>query len=405
MIQNKRQWLKPLLAITLFVGTAGVVWLASAKVDSSSLQINVPVPAPAHLTTVDQPLIDVVFVLDTTSSMGGLIQAAKEKIWAVASTMANAQPAPQIRMGLVAFRDRGDAYVTQVYDLSPDLDQMYLQLMQFQAQGGGDGPESVNQALHEAVHQISWSNGDDAYKVIFLVGDAPPHMDYANDVPYHQSVAEARQRGIVVNTIQCGADPNTTSEWQSIAQLGYGQFLQVEQSGGAVAVASPYDDKIVALAEKLEATRLYYGDEDRRAEADRKAAVSKSITAASPKEASVSRAMFNVSASGRSNFLGDSELIDEVAISQSRSLDSIPEAELPASLQVLPAPARQAKVEAIARERQQLQAELLDLQAQRDDYLAEAMPEAEESLERKVYEVVKEQAATKGLSYSKEDGE
>ena len=66
----------------------------------------------------EQSRIDVVFVLDTTGSMGGLIQAAREKIWSIATTMASAQSAPEIRMGLVAYRDRGDAYVTRVVDLS-----------------------------------------------------------------------------------------------------------------------------------------------------------------------------------------------------------------------------------------------------------------------------------------------
>src|SRR5262245_15962877 len=54
--------------------------------------------------------VEVVFVLDTTGSMEGLIAAAKEKIWSIATTLSNANSAPEIRMGLVAYRDRGDAY-------------------------------------------------------------------------------------------------------------------------------------------------------------------------------------------------------------------------------------------------------------------------------------------------------
>ena len=107
-------------------------------------------------------------------------------------------------MGLVAFRDRGDAYITRVYDLSNDLDQMYASLMDFRAQGGGDGPESVNQALYDSIYKISWSQDEDVYRVVFLVGDAPPHMDYPDDIKYPATLAEAQRRGIVVNTIQSG---------------------------------------------------------------------------------------------------------------------------------------------------------------------------------------------------------
>ena len=118
------------------------------------MTVNLP---PVDPLTNQRPLVEVVFVLDTTGSMSGLIQAAKEKIWSIATTLAPAQPAPEIRMGLVAYRDRGDDYVTRVVDLSDDLDSMYATLMDFRAAGGGDGPESVNQALHDAVHRISWS--------------------------------------------------------------------------------------------------------------------------------------------------------------------------------------------------------------------------------------------------------
>ena len=80
---------------------------------------------PTTLPINDRPLVEVVFVLDTTGSMGGLIQAAKDKIWSIASSMAAAEPAPEIRIGLVGYRDRGDQYVTQLVDLSSDLDSVY----------------------------------------------------------------------------------------------------------------------------------------------------------------------------------------------------------------------------------------------------------------------------------------
>jgi hypothetical protein len=86
-----------------------------------------------------QPIVEAVFVLDTTSSIGGLIQAAKDKIWSIASNLASAEPAPCIRIGLVAYRDRGDDYVTRVVDLTPDLDALHAALFQLQANGGGVG--------------------------------------------------------------------------------------------------------------------------------------------------------------------------------------------------------------------------------------------------------------------------
>ena len=143
--------------------------------------------------------------------------------------MSSAQPTPEIRIGLVAYRDRSDAYVTKVVDLSDDLDSVYAALMDFQADGGGDSPERVNKALYDAVHGMSWSQGEQTYQAIFLVGDAPPHMDY-NEVRYPEIIAAAKKKGIVINTIQCGNMPSTIAPWTQMASLGHGNFFQVEQA-------------------------------------------------------------------------------------------------------------------------------------------------------------------------------
>ena len=66
--------------------------------------------------------MEVVFCLDTTGSMGGLIEGAKEKIWSICNQIAGGKPTPDLKVGLVAYRDKGDDYVTKVYDLTDDLD-------------------------------------------------------------------------------------------------------------------------------------------------------------------------------------------------------------------------------------------------------------------------------------------
>ena len=285
-----------LIALALFAFTTATVALLPTYQSIGGIP---PVDPPAiDPITHNQSRIDVVFVLDTTGSMGGLIQAAKEKIWSIATTMASAQSAPEIRVGLVAYRDRGDDYVTRVVDLSSDLDSVYATLMDFQANGGGDGPESVNQALHDAVHRISWNQQSGTYKVVFLVGDAPPHMDYPNDVKYPVTLKAAKQKGIVVNAIQSGQMGNTTPAWQQIAQLGNGKYFQVENSGNAVAITTPFDEKIATLSAKMDDTRLYYGNKEEKEKQRRKQAASEKLHAASSLESRARRATFNASKSG-----------------------------------------------------------------------------------------------------------
>src|ERR1700745_559410 len=100
-----------------------------------------------------KPKVEVVFCLDTTGSMGGLIQGAKDKIWAICNQIAGGKPTPDLKVGLVAYRDKGDAYITKIIDLTDDLDAIHGQLKEFQAQGGGDGPEAVNQALDDSINK------------------------------------------------------------------------------------------------------------------------------------------------------------------------------------------------------------------------------------------------------------
>jgi Mg-chelatase subunit ChlD len=352
-----------------------------------------------------RPQVEVVFALDTTGSMGGLIQAAKEKIWSIATTMSQAQPAPEIRMGLVAYRDRGDVYVTRVIDLSDDLDSIYAALMDFSAGGGGDGPESVNQALYDAVHKISWGQQRDTYRVVFLVGDSPPHMDYQDDVKYPQTLAAATNKGIIVNTIQAGGNVETQVVWHKIAQGGQGQYAQVSQTGDAVAIRTPFDKKLAALSKKLDDTRLYYGSKEVREKKQEKIVATNKMHASASVESRARRAAFNASHSGKSNLIGDSELIDGIA-SGRVELGAIEQDQLPEPLQAMAPEERQVRINELAGERKALQEEIKELAAQRKNFLLKKAKESsktDSSLDRKLYHTIREQAAHAGIRYEAEE--
>ncbi len=388
-----------LLGIALFILTLGVV-VYYPQLMAKNIGVNTTVN---HHITLNKPRVDVVFVLDTTGSMSGLIQTAKEKIWSIATTMASAQPTPEIRIGLVAYRDRGDRYVTQLVDLSTDLDSVYAKLMDFQADGGGDTPESVNKALYDAVHGMSWSQGDQAYRVIFLIGDAPPHMDY-NEVRYPVIVADALEKGIVINTIQCGGMSTTVAPWTQIASLGHGNFFQVDQAGGAVAYTTPYDDKIARLSAQLDDTRLYYGTAEEKARMKRKVAATDKLHASASVAARARRGVFNASVGGRANLLGENELVDAIA-SGAVELDEIDTEALPAALKPMERAEQMAYVARLATTRGDLQRQIRELSADRGGYLAKKVEQAgglKDSLDQKIYEAVKAQAEKAGLEY--EDG-
>jgi Mg-chelatase subunit ChlD len=384
-----------ILVTGLVLATVGTVLVYPTVRGHATASTEIVVPPPRAAKRVE-----VVFVLDTTGSMGGLIETAKEKIWSIASTLAQSHQTPEISMGLVAYRDRGDAYVTRVIDLDRDLDSMYAKLMDFQADGGGDGPEAVNEALEAAVERVSWSQDPGTYKVVFLVGDAPPHMDY-NAAKYPEVVAAAAARGIVVNTIQCGSMSETVAPWQQIAALGRGHYFTVEQAGGAVAVATPFDAEIATLAAELDGTRLYYGSSDEVAQMADKIAATTRLNEEASVGARARRGVFNVSEAGAGNFFGGRELVDDVA-SGRVDLAAVPAAELPATIAALPPEAQQAVIEATAQKREELRQEIAKLGAERDAFIEAEVEKnggAEGSLDQEIYEAVRDQAADVGIVY------
>jgi Mg-chelatase subunit ChlD len=381
--------------------------LLSGSVFSIAEEVTQPVKKDAitakkTVVKTESPAVEVVFVLDTTGSMGGLINAAKEKVWAIANTLATAKPIPTIKMGLVGYRDRGDQYVTKVTQLSEDLDTVYKDLMGFQAAGGGDGPESVNQALHEAVTKIQWSTNSKTYRVIFLVGDAPPHMDYLNEVQYPAICELAAKADIVINAIQCGNMGSTTPVWVKIAQLSEGKYFRVEQSGGAILASTPFDKELAQLSSKLGSTRLYYGDATRRFAESRKSELADEAAESAPTSSQARRADFFAKEAGKRAFGGEADLIQAIA-DKRLDFDKLDEKQLPEKLKKMNKEQRKKYVEKLAADRKQLQVKIAELGKKRQAHIRKQLEKNKgknkNSLDQAIYESIQKQAASKGLKY------
>jgi uncharacterized protein YegL len=359
-----------------------------------------PPPAPPEQgQRLHEPArIEVAFVLDTTGSMTGLIDGAKRKIWSIANQLVSAKQETDVRFALIGYRDRGDAYVTTLHDLDGDLDAVYARLMQFSADGGGDGPESVNQALHEAVTKLDWSTSRDVYRVIFLVGDAPPHLDYQDDVRYDRTVRLARQRDIAINTVQCGAWAETAQIWREIASLGGGDYAAIAQDGGMLALTTPHDAELARLSRELAGTVVAYGRVEERREVAAKVANAMSA----PPSAAADRLAYIAKSGEGVVVTGAKDLVDEAAAGN--AVAEFEAEELPETLRALPEPARQAYVDAQLEKRKQLQAQIGSVTAERDAYLKreDTKLRAEgkgDAFDQKVYDAIKEQAAAKGIQY------
>jgi Mg-chelatase subunit ChlD len=390
------------------VSTALLTFVVGVAAASSLLSTSARrPPQPPQPPIVDGPAgektLEMVFVIDTTGSMGGLIEGAKQRVWGIINEVMQTPAHPAVRVGLVAYRDHGDQYVTQVLPLTNDLDKVYTTLMEYRAEGGGDGPEDVRQALADGVTRAGWSKSNaSTAQIVFLVGDAPPHDDYAQEPDTLATTKRAVESGMIVNTIQCGEQPDTRQVWQQIARSGEGQYFAIAQDGGVQSIASPYDARLSELGNKLGATYLAYGggagaDGERfREEAKaRQVRTESAVAGAAPVAAQADRAVNK--ALNRDAYVGD--LLQSIE-NGSVKLDDVKTEDLPDDLKKLPAAERRSEVERRLAERQKIRDEIVSLNKQRDAYVtAERKKQSgtKTGFDAAVASALKDQMAKKGI--------
>src|SRR3979409_2256844 len=335
-------------------------------------------PLSAGLSqAIAKPAVEVAFVLDTTGSMGGLIEGAKRKIWSIATAIVDSNPDADIRMGLVAYRDIGDDYVTRKIELTRDIQDLYARLLELKARGGGDWPESVNEALDVAVNKLQWTLGSDARRIVFLVGDAPPHMDYAQDVKYPTTLAVAKQKGISVNAVLAGEARDTERVWRDIAQNGNGRFIPIPQDGGKVVIIeTPYDDDIIILQKQINGTVIPYGPRALQKRTEDKTQQLSQVAAAAPSQASEMASFINKRAKATSEAVtGEGDLVSDVSAGRQK-LAALKDDELPDNLRALKPEARMDEVNKQMNQRKELNEKLGALVAMRDKYVADQRAKA-----------------------------
>jgi hypothetical protein len=338
-----------------------------------------------------RPQVEVAFVLDTTGSMGGLIEGAKRRIWTIARRIGEGRPRPDLRIALVAYRDLGDNYVTRVYDLTGDMDAVYERLMSFQAEGGGDTPEHVSRALSDAVHRVSWSQSR-TLKMIFLVGDAPPHQDYQDGYDFRRHAREARQHGIGVETIQCGGDPQTAMVWREIASLGDGHYAQIDGQGGMPVRVTPMDAELARLNAELAATVVSAGTAREQADTARRLDARAKMSA----PAAVEAAGYFATAER----LAEKDLVGRSSAEQKSELTAMRKdpSSAPVALKGKTDDQALAYLQAQGQKRQQIQDRIQLLQKQRDEHLRQGAGQRD-AFDEQVFEALRTRAATKGIEY------
>lgn len=184
--------------------------------------------------------LDLLFLIDATGSMGDEINKLKATMADIADQIAFLPEQPDVRYGLVAYRDRGDAFVVRSYDFTPNLGAFQRSLSALRADGGGDEPEALNEALHRSIHELSWRS-EDTVRLVILVADAPPHLDYRwENFSYDTDMIEAVRQGIKIFPVGA-SNLNAEGEYifRQLAQFTGGKFVFLTYADGSNPSSGP----------------------------------------------------------------------------------------------------------------------------------------------------------------------
>jgi hypothetical protein len=310
--------------------------------------------------TPEKPAVDVVFCIDCSGSMGGVIETAKQKVWAIVNETARAKPAPTVRIGLIGYGNGEGPF--RMFPLTDDLDEVYKNLMTFKDEGWGD--EFVGLAIHRATTDMQWSQAKQVLRVMYVVGNETARQG-PTDFDYTKTAPAAIAKEIIVNAIYCGdLDYNEVSPtWQELARLADGDFMQIAGQGGAIAIATPFDDQLASLNAKLNETYLFYGQRavaaaQNQLQQDTNAAGLSAVVLADRAAAKASGAYVNtgwdlVDASKQADF----------------DVSKVEESELPESMRKLKPQERVALVNEMSAKRAAVQEEIQKVAAQRGEFI------------------------------------
>ncbi|MCL2637106.1 MAG: VWA domain-containing protein [Oscillospiraceae bacterium] len=181
--------------------------------------------SPAQLT------LDLMFVIDTTGSMGDELRYLQTELDYVINSVSRNNANLPIRLSVNFYRDIGDEYVVRPFTFSTDIAAQVKNLNAQSADGGGDRPEAVDAALQNAIHEHEWDA--DSVKLMFIVLDAPPHHNQTTIPAMSRLAAEAAEKGIRIIPL-LASDGCTETEFlmRTLAMVTGGTYTFVTGHSG-----------------------------------------------------------------------------------------------------------------------------------------------------------------------------
>ena len=187
-------------------------------------------PAPIARGSARSAL-DLGFLVDATGSMGDEMRFLQTELRDIVTRVHASEPEVDIRISIVFYRDRGDEFVTRTLPFTRSVDSAVAFLEGTSADGGGDFPEDMNAGLAEMTRQ-DWSR-DVAPRMLFVIGDAPPHLYEDERYTYREAIRDASADRIAIYPVAAsGIDQPTEYLFRAMAAMTGGKYVFLTDDSG-----------------------------------------------------------------------------------------------------------------------------------------------------------------------------
>jgi hypothetical protein len=405
MLRKRTWWRTGLLATTLLGSGAMTLWACGPYYNlKQKPAAEVFVAAPAE-QAVAKPKIQIVVLLDTSSSMDGLINQARTQLWKMVNELGKAkcrQQQPDLEVSLFEYGNdslpASEGYIRQIVPFTTDLDKISKELFTLRTNGGS---EFCGQVIQQAVKTLNWSEQAGDLKCIFIAGNEPFTQ---GPVDYKDACKAAANKGITISTIHCGdLQTGLRTGWADGAKLADGNFMSINADEKFVEIATPYDAKITELSTKLNGTYVPYGSaQDRKAAVENQVAQDNNAISSGGLQSNATRAATKISGNYKNSHWDLCDAITEKKVDWKDLKDE----QLPEEMRKLDAAGRQKFIDAKLAERKAIQDEIKQNSSDRQAFIDKARAEqkdkpAENSLEAAIVKTAREQAAKKNFTFDK----
>ena len=348
-----------------------------------------------------KPKIQLAILLDTSSSMNGLIDQARNQLWQIVNEFSKAEKDGERPTLEVAVYEYGNnrlsshsGFIRQVTGLTSELDEVSEALFSLKTSGGN---EYCGYVIKTAVKQLNWSRSNDDIKAIFIAGNEPFTQ---GPVYFGEAIALAKNKGIVINTIHAGNNSQgANTGWKDGALLAGGEYMSIDHNHRITHYDAPQDDRIIILNKKLNKTYIPYGAKGREKYDRQKTQDIKSSNISSGLMSKRAQAKASSMYSNSKWYLVDAVTTGKVDV------DKMMESELPEAVRKLPKAKRKDYIEEKVAERLKIKKEIISLTKKREMFVSKKRKEENKpsaaTMNEAVTSAIQKQGAVKNYIFKK----